>query len=48
MRALKMVGAFREMGYDDDDPSLVEARGKRVPANKEQVVAYLRAGTSYR
>lgn len=47
MRALKMVGAFREMGYDDDDPSLVAARGKRIAENKEQVVAYLRAGTSY-
>jgi hypothetical protein len=42
-----MVGAFREMGYDDDDPSLVEARGKRAVENREQVVSYLRAGTSY-
>jgi hypothetical protein len=46
-RALKVIGAFREMGYDDDDPSLVDARGKRGSEHKEQVVSYLRSGTSY-
>ncbi len=47
LRVLKMVGNFKEAGYIRDAPSLVEARGKRPPTNKADVVAYLRAGTSY-
>jgi len=41
---LQYVGHFREMGYDDmlDAPSLVEERGKRPPAHKAEVLAYLR------
>ena len=41
---LKYVGHFRETGYEDmsDAPSLVEARGKRPPAHKDDVLAYLR------
>lgn len=46
--ALKLIGNFRETGYDDvaDAPSLVEARGLRGPAHKADVVAYLRRAPS--
>lgn len=41
---LQYVGHFRETGYEDipDAPSLVEARGKRPPSRKDEVLAYLR------
>ncbi|MDQ3369587.1 MAG: hypothetical protein M3680_29515 [Myxococcota bacterium] len=44
----RYVGNFVELGYDDDPgaPSLVRDRGKRGPANKAQVVSYLRAGVT--
>jgi hypothetical protein len=42
-----MIGNFREAGYVKDAPSLAAAQGKRTAANKERVVTYLRAGTSY-
>ena len=43
---LRRVGCFREIGYDDqpDAPSLTELRGRRQAADKDRVVAYLRAG----
>lgn len=42
---LKRIGNFQELGYDDDPaaPKLVEARGKRAPVNKREVVRYLNA-----
>lgn len=40
---LQFVGAFAEFGYVDR-PSLVSVRGQRPPANKDKVVAYLKAG----
>jgi len=45
---LKYVGNFIELGYDDhpNPPSLVALRGKRAPANKQQVVEYLRSATT--
>lgn len=45
---LKYVGNFIELGYDDhpNAPSLVQCRGKRHPANKQEVVGYLRSGVS--
>lgn len=48
-RLLRLVGTFREMGYDDDPaaPSLHDARGKRGPAHKAEVVAYLRRGKAF-
>jgi hypothetical protein len=37
------VGFFRELGNDEADaPSIAEARGKRAPDHKAEVVAYLR------
>lgn len=39
---LTFVGAFRELGYPNG-PSLLDARGKRGPRDKDAVVAYLRA-----
>jgi hypothetical protein len=39
------VGFFREMGNDEGGaPSLLASRGRRMPANKEDVVGYLRGG----
>lgn len=45
---LRLVGNFREMGYDDepDAPSLLDARGRRESSNKAEVVAYLRRAES--
>lgn len=44
-KQLEWVGIYRELGFDRPDfPSLLEARGERPPANKAEVVAYLRAG----
>lgn len=42
---LRVVKAFRELGAGADAPSIFDARGKRPPAHKAEVVAYLRAGT---
>ncbi|KAB2909167.1 MAG: hypothetical protein F9K40_03960 [Kofleriaceae bacterium] len=41
---LRYVGNFRELGYEHhrDAPSIEEARGKRPPAHKAEVLAYLR------
>ena len=47
LRALTMVGNFRELGYLWDAPSLLDARGKRSAAHRAEVVAYLRCGTRY-
>jgi hypothetical protein len=43
-RTLKLIGNFREMGWDDQPgaPSLPIVRGKRGPDHKADVVAYLR------
>lgn len=43
-RLLKLIGNFKEAGYDDvpDAPSVVELRGKRRAGHKAEVVAYLR------
>jgi hypothetical protein len=44
-KGLIPVGFFRELGNGEPDaPSLVEARGRRDPAHKAEVVAYLRGG----
>lgn len=45
---LKLVGNFRETGYEDVDgaPSIVDARGKREPVHKADVVRYLREAPS--
>jgi hypothetical protein len=45
---LTYVGNFIELGYDDhpSPPSLVALRGRRQPANKQQVVEYLRSGVT--
>ena len=45
---MKLAGNFVELGWDDvGAPSLEELRGKREPANKHEVVAYLRAGVPF-
>jgi hypothetical protein len=45
---LRLVGNFREMGYDDEPsaPSLLDGKGKRDARNKAAVVAYLRRAKS--
>jgi hypothetical protein len=44
-KGLIPVGFFRELlSGEPDAPSIVEARGKRPPHHKAEVVAYLRAG----
>lgn len=44
-RGLVPVGFFRELGNGEADaPSVVQARGRRAPAHKAEVVAYLRGG----
>jgi hypothetical protein len=44
-QGLKPVGFFRELGNAEADaPSLVEARGRRAPVHKAEVVTYLRGG----
>ena len=48
MTRLMLVGNFREMGYDDEPgaPSLLDVRGKRLPAHKAEVVHYLKKAKS--
>ena len=46
-KQVKLAGNFVEQGWNDiGAPSLVEQRGKRPPANKDNVVAYLKAGVA--
>ncbi len=47
-KMLTYAGDFAELGYDHHPNalSLAAARGKRGPANKEQVLAYLRSATT--
>jgi hypothetical protein len=47
-KQVKLAGNFVEQGWNDiGAPSLVEQRGKRPAANKERVVAYLKAGVAF-
>lgn len=45
-RLLEYVGMYRELGFEDspDYPSVDDARGRRAPDHKPEVVAYLAGG----
>ena len=47
-KVLQLIGDFREMGYEHhpNAPSLVDAKGKRTPDHKTDVLSYLRKAKS--